>query len=219
MKTMTTILNVILLASISAFATDDRYTAQMTKNIAAIYEAETIEALQASVNSFERIANAEKTKWEPYYYVAYGFVMMANKEKEASKKDTYLDQALAALKKATELTPENSEVVALEGFVHMLRVTVDPAVRGQQYSMLAMQTFSKAVKLDEQNPRALALLAQMQFGTAQFFNQQPTQACATGEKALALFQATANNAANTLAPTWGKGMAEGLVQRCNAVQK
>jgi cytochrome c-type biogenesis protein CcmH/NrfG len=139
--------------------------------------------------------------------------MMANLEKDASKKDGYLDQALSALEKGKGIAANESELVALEGFVHMIRITVDPASRGQQYSGIAMQTFGKALGMNPNNPRAMSLMAQMQFGTAQFFNQQPTEACATANKALGLFDG-ATKSENPLAPQWGKEMTVGLIQNC-----
>jgi hypothetical protein len=80
--------------------------------------------------------------------------------------------------------------------------------------MMAMQAFSKAVALNPNNPRALSLLAQMQFGTAQFFKQTPTDACTTARKAATLFEST-QVSENPLAPTWGKEMNQGLLANCN----
>jgi hypothetical protein len=94
----------------------------------------------------------------------------------------------------------------------MIRVTVDPASRGQQYSGLAFQAFSKAVAINPENPRALGLLAQMQYGTAQFFGSPVTEACTTLTKALEKFETYKNE--SPLAPTWGKKMAEGMKAAC-----
>ncbi len=203
----------LMIISVATSANDGKYYEQMGKQIQAVYTAESMDAYQQAVNALNRIAGAEKTKWEPYYYSAFGSVMMATREKEASKKDTYLDQALAAIEKGKVIATNESELVALEGFVHMIRVTVDPATRGQQYSGLAMQTFGRALGMNPNNPRAMSLMAQMQFGTAQFFNQQPTEACETARKALSLFESTAKSE-NPLAPQWGKEMTVGLIQNC-----
>jgi hypothetical protein len=198
---------------LAAFAlVDDKYTEQMTKNIEAVYKAATIEDIQKTVNVFERIGGAEKTKWEPYYYASFGYVMMSTREQDAVKKDSFLDLAKTALDKASAIRPDDSEIVSLEGFIQMMRVSVDPASRGQQGSMMAMQIFGKAVALNPQNPRALALMAQMQFGAAQFFKQAPVEACETAKKALVLFEAPV--AVDQLAPAWGKGMTEELLKGC-----
>ena len=201
---------VLLLVKVS-MATD-KYAESMQKNIQAVYNAQTIPDLQNAVNAFERIGSAEKTKWEPFYYASFGYIMMATREPDKTKKDTYLDQALAAVEKAKELVPNESEVIALEGFVHMLRINIDPAARGQKYSSLAYQSYGKAKALNPENPRALALLAQMQYGTAQFFNSSTGEACGTNSSALEKFATFKSD--NPLAPQWGKRMAEELNEEC-----
>ena len=204
---------IVLLVSKLARANDDKYISIMQKNIETVYHAEAVTELQDVVNSFQRIGEAEKTRWEPFYYASFGYIMIANHEQEPAKKDAYLDLALKGIAKANELHPGESEIVALEGFVHMIRVTVDPASRGQQYSGLAFQTFAKAVAMNPENPRALSLLAQMQYGTAQFFGSPTTEACGTLVKALEKFETYKPD--NVLAPQWGRGMAEGLKSKCN----
>ena len=185
----------------------------MKKNIQTVYTAESNAELQNSVNALERIASAEKTKWEPYYYAAFGYIMMANREQESGKKDLFLDQAVAAIEKAKAINAEESEVVALEGFAYMIRVAVDPATRGPQYAALASQTFAKASVLNPENPRALALLAQMQYGTAKFFGSPTTEACGTLNTSLEKFETYKSE--NPLSPQWGKGMALEMKKDCN----
>jgi hypothetical protein len=207
------ILVAVLLLIVNTLFANDKYTETMLKNIEAVYKAQTIEELQNSANTFHRIAEAEKTKWEPFYYEAFAYVMMATREKEGTKKDAYLDAGFVAIKTASGLTQAESELVALEGFVHMMRVTVDPAARGQQYSGMAFQNFNKAVTMNPENPRALALMAQMELGTAQFFGSPTTEACATITKALEKFETYRTE--NPLAPVWGKSMAESVKAKCN----
>ena len=211
--TSTTLITLILLTiSQLVLAHDDKYTEAMQKQITNVYNAQTIEDLQKSVNAFERIADAEAKKWEPHYYAAFGYIMMANREKDSAKKDAYLDRAISAIEKAKALVPQESEVIALEGFAHMIRVTVDPGSRGPQYAGKAMQAFGAATAINPENPRALALMAQMQYGTAKFFNSPPTEACETLKRSLEKFETYQSE--NPLAPKWGKGMAEGMKEQC-----
>lgn len=214
MKTTKVYLVLSLLVSTATFtlAIDGKYAEVMSKNIQTVYNSQAIPELQQAVNTFERIGAAEKTKWEPYYYAGFGYIMLANYEKEASKKDAYLDQATASINKAKEILPNDAEIIALEGFVHMIRVTVDAASRGQQYAGLAMQTFGKAISLNPDNPRALALMAQMQLGTAEFLGSSTEEACATNTKALHKFETLQSN--NPFAPQWGKAMAESIKIKC-----
>lgn len=196
----------------TAFANDGKYVEAMKKNIDAVYKAETIEELQASVNAFQRIADAEKTKWEPNYYAAFGSILMATREEDGAKKDAHLDRAMEFVKKCKEIAPDESEVITLEGFVYTIRVTVDPATRGAQFAGLAMQTYGKAIALNSENPRALSMLAQMQYGTAQFFGSSTAEACATLDKSLEKF--ATYKSANPLAPAWGKQGAQDLKAQC-----
>jgi hypothetical protein len=212
-KMMFILLSIALLVSQSVMAGDDKFIDAMQKNIQTVYTSQNNEEVQNAVNAFDRIGEAEKTKWEPFYYSSFGYVMMANREKEAAKKDAYLDLALKGIEKAKALQPGESEVIALEGFVHMIRVTVDPASRGQQYSGMAFQSFNKAVSMNPENPRALSLLAQMQYGMAQFFGSPTTEACGTLSKALEKFDTYKSE--NVIAPQWGRKMTEGLKSKCN----
>lgn len=212
--------NILFLMAIILFvmvgttnANDTRYVEAMQKNIQIVYKANSLEELQTAVNSLERIASAEKVKWEPYYYMSFAYILMANKEQEPAKKDTYLDQANAAIEKATSINANESEIVALLGFIHMMRVTIDPASRGAQYSGLAMEAFGKATALNPDNPRALALMAQMQNGTAKFFGSPNTEACTTLNAALQKFDTYKSD--NPLAPQWGREMAMGMKKECN----
>jgi hypothetical protein len=208
MKTLK--ISVLLLIGTVAFANNDKYVEAMQKNIKAVYTVNTIDDLQGAVNTLIRIGDAEKTKWEPFYYASFGYIMMATRVNDGAKKDSYLDLAKTVLDKAAAIQPNDSEIVALEGFIHMIRVTVDPASRGPQYSMLSMQTFGKALAINPNNPRALGLMAQMQLGTAQFFKQDASEACATARQALPLFDLPVTG----FAPQWGKEMTQSVVAQC-----
>ncbi len=216
MKTTNLLLSAVVLLLVTAGslnADDTRYIEAMQKNIQSVYKAKSVTDLQGSVNSLERIAAAEKVKWEPYYYVSFAYILMSNFEQDVAKKDLYLDQANASIEKAASINDNESEIIALVGFIHMMRVAVDPASRGAQYSGMAMQAFGKATSLNPENPRALALTAQMQYGTAKFFGSPATEACATLNAALQKFDSYKSD--NPLAPQWGREMALGLKKECN----
>lgn len=193
-------------------ANDEKYVEAMQKNIKSIYEARDIDSYQQSVNAFERISSAEKSRWEPLYYIAFGNVMMANISQDKQKKDAYLDRAMEVIVLAKSIRENESEIFALEGFVYMIRVTVDPQTRGMEFAPQAMMTFNRALSINPENPRALALLAQMQFGTAQFFGSPTTEACAINSKALDKFDTFKPE--SVLAPVWGRQMAQSMKGRC-----
>lgn len=209
----TTFLIVVMLFNMHlSSAVASGYEEVMTKNIEELFASRTVEEYQTVVNKFDRIGTKESDKWEPLYYAGFGYIMMATKSEEASSKDKYLDLALVKITKGMEMFPQESELAALEGFVHMMRVTVDPATRGPQYSGLSMQSYGKALALNPDNPRALFLMGQMEYGTAQFFGSDTTEACERINSAVSKFETYVSD--NPLAPTWGKGGATAAAERC-----
>ncbi len=211
MKTCIHIILFVCITSTIALA-NDKYEQSMLKQIEAVYKSQSNEELQNVINTFERIGSAEKSKWEPFYYASFGYVMMSTREENPAAKDAYLDRAEQLLKQAEALLPKDSEMATLQGFIYTMRLTVDPATRGQQYSGLAMQALSKAVELNPENPRALGLMAQMQLGSARFFKAPITEACETAKIAIEKYDAEAPT--NPLAPRWGRPMTESVLKQC-----
>lgn len=211
MKTMILLLVMICMAG-TLRAQEDRYQTMMQKQIEALYQADSIPQIQPLVNTMERIAEAEKTKWEPYYYAAFGYVNMSHRVTSLQRKDECLDQALETVKVAEALAPEEAEIIALRGFIYIMQLSVDPNSRGQEYSGMAFQTLGKALRLSPENPRALALMAHMQYGAARYFGDSVEEACATLATAFEKFDTFTSE--NPLAPTWGLKMAESLRGNC-----
>lgn len=211
MKTFDFLLCALFFALAIAATPSDAYEKAMKSAIEKVFQAETLEEYQSASNTFDRIADKETKAWHPRYYSAYAHIIMSTLVQDAAAKDEHLDQAMERLVKADELSPANSELVTLEGFVHMMRVVVDPASRGPEYSGKSIAAFQKAVGMDPNNPRALMLLANMQIGTARFFGSDSSEGCATLEKAIQMFASEAAPE-NPLDPSWGKQMAMGNQQ-------
>ncbi|MEO1097058.1 MAG: hypothetical protein AAFX57_04810 [Bacteroidota bacterium] len=209
---MKTFLLIIVTLVTTSFGLSTKYEQQMLKHIAALYVANSPEKFQELSNAFDRIARVEKDKWEPYYYSAYSIIIWSYGVSEVSEKDKLLDHALEKINSAARLAPNESEIIALEGFTHMSRVNIDPASRGAQYSSLALETYGKALAINPENPRAMLLMGQMQYGTAQFFGSNTNEACDLIKNALNRFETYEND--NPLAPKWGKGQAEAAVAKC-----
>ena len=166
-------------------------------------------------NRFDRIGAAEKDKWLPYYYSAYCFVLVATSEKDQKKLDGYLDTADNNIEKAGKLNGDKAEILTLKGFSSMIRINVDPAVRGQEYSMRSAAYLQQANQLDDQNPRVQLMLAQMQYGTAQFFGSGTDEACAMFSNAKKLFEEEEDDNKGIL-PSWGEQQTQAMLEQCNA---
>lgn len=211
MKTVFTLLLSYLLV-FPALA-QNSYESAMKNQIQAMQQIRTLEESQAVSNAFLRIAEVKNEEWLPLYYAAY--VQTNAVFRFEVNKDQYLDQAMELAKKASGISPNNSEITALEGFILMGKVSVDPANRGQSLSPQVMQLYGKAIALNRENPRATTLMAQMELGMAQFFGSGPEKACGLARVGLELFEKEASKIdENYLMPTWGKTQAEQVASQC-----
>lgn len=208
---------VILILSISFSFANKEYQAAMLKEIQVMNQAGPASDLQKSANSFARIAQMNPEEWLPHYYAGLALANASFRvQGELAEKDNLLEEAKKHIEKATALSPSNSEIVALDGYITMAELAADPASRGQHLSPLAMQKFGKAVDLNRKNPRAIMMLGQMELGMAEFFGTGPAKGCGLITASLELFdkEAEAKNP-NEIFPSWGKEMAEQIKIKCN----
>ena len=208
------ILTTLIISSLFLFSFNNGgYEGAMSNNIDAMYKAQGQSELMAIANKFNRIGAAEKNQWLPYYYSAYCHIMMTTNEEDVTKWDGYLDTAETSISKAEKLDVDMVELLALKGFASMMRINVNPAVRGQEYSMKSVGYLQQANQLDEQNPRVILMLAQMQFGTAQFFGSGTEKACKMFTRSRELFDLEAEEGRG-IQPAWGRSHAIAMLKNC-----
>jgi hypothetical protein len=191
------------------------YSDAMTKGMEMIQKAQTKDQYLKVANHFDRIAQVEKKEWHPAYHAAYARSIGASYSSDPTVIDQLLDGAQSSLDQAANLVEEHSEILALQGFIHMLRIAADPMTRGQQYSGMSAASLQKALMMDSNNPRASFLMAQLSYGTAQFFGSSTEEACQLNAKALMLFESKqTNKEKTTFDPVWGKRMSESFNKEC-----
>lgn len=212
MKIMQTILCLPILFLLLASSPSNEYETAMKSAIEKLFAAQTQSEIQDAANTFNRISQKESDKWHPNYYAAYAHIMMTPYLENNSDKDQQLDLALELVEAGKKQSPNNSELTALEGFIHMMRIPIDPSSRGAQYSGMSMSAIQKALALSPDNPRAQMLLADLQFGTARFFGQDNSEGCESLRKALELYESYQPQ--TPLDPNWGKDWAERNYQQC-----
>ena len=210
MKNLIFTLTIVLASLSNTFAGD--YEEAMMKNLEAMSKAANVSDWQSVANTFARIGDAEADKWMPKYYACYAYVIMSAMETDGAKKDEYLDLGQSYLDPIAEAHPENSEITTLQGFLHTMRLVVDPPTRGPQYSGMAFQALNKGLELNPDNPRAMYMLAQMKYGSAQFFGSSTDEACNTLNNALEKFDSFEPE--SEIAPQWGKEQAVNLQAGC-----
>jgi hypothetical protein len=202
---------VFLLSAVAGFAQSEKYMKAMEKNIAALDSAYRPDALQSLSNTFERIGDAEKTEWLPYYYAAYCNVMIAFQNKD--KADEIADKANLMLIKAEAIAKENAEIYCVKNMIATAHMMVDPQARWMQYGAMASEALAKAEALDASNPRIDFLKAQAMMYTPEQFGGGKKVAKPIFESCVAKYKAF--KPASTLHPNWGMVMAERLLADCS----
>ncbi|MFT4022507.1 MAG: hypothetical protein QM664_01835 [Flavihumibacter sp.] len=123
----------VVLLAVGGFTQSAKYSEAMKAQIAKLATAHTDNSYPALANSFERIGDAEKNQWLPYYYAAYSAVMTAFTEKDKSKVDAMADRAESLLGKAESLAgAPNSELYIIKSMIASAHLQVDPQNRWQQ---------------------------------------------------------------------------------------
>jgi len=202
----------LISSSVNLLAQNKKYMDAMEKNVTAVDSSRTIEQLQPLENNFERIANAEKKEWLPYYYAAYANVMMTY-EAKGNTIDTYCDKAEALANKADSLNPNNSEITSLKAQIAAARISVNPMSRGQKYGSEAAVLREKAKTLDPTNPRPWFLEGMSLFYTPSMFGGGKDKAKVAYTKANELFAAF--KPASKIAPNWGQRTNDYFLKQCN----
>jgi len=197
----------------AVFAQSERYTAAMKNNIAAIDTSfKTPSSMLALANNFERIANAEKTQWLPYYYAALCQVNYTYLEQDKSKIDAIADKATQLIDKADSLNPNNSEISCVKSMIASCHMMVNPMQRYMEYGAEINLHLDAAMKQDPANPRPEYLKGQgLKYTPEQFGG-----GCATAKPVLqaSLDKYNAFKPASELHPNWGKQRVEKLLGEC-----
>lgn len=194
---------------LAGFAQSDKYAAAMQKNIAALDAAKSTADLQSVAAAFERVGDAEKTQWLPYYYAALAQTWIGWNP-EVKDKDANATQIKKFLDKATAIE-QNAELYAVENMMNTQQMIVDPQNRWQTYGAQAGTALQNGLKMDPNNPRLYYLQGESLFGTPPQFGGGKDKAKPLFEKAIALFKAAQPK---PLYPTWGQKQAEEKLAQC-----
>jgi hypothetical protein len=193
----------------TGFAQTEKYTKAMEDKVAAFDTTRSAEALKELGNTFERIAEAEKTQWLPYYYAALAhvnsgyFLTGGQMGGMAPTLDPIADKAEQLIGKADELSKDNSEIYVVKKMIATLRMMADPMSRYMQYGPQAQQALETAKKLNPENPRVYLLEGQDKYYTPEQFGGSKTEAKTLFELALTKYEAA--RPASGIDPKWGRG--------------
>lgn len=200
--------------SAAVFAQSEKYVNAMKGNIAQLDSAMMKGNMSELANNFERIGDAEKTQWLPYYYASYCYVMNAYTETDKSKTDGIADKADALIKKAEQIAgKENSETCVIKSMIASSHMMVDPQARWQQYGQVSTSEITKAKQLDPTNPRVVILEGQTKFFTPESFGGGKAPAKELFTKAMQMFDTFKPQ--SELYPSWGKSAIQYFLAQTN----
>jgi len=202
----------IIIAAVS-FAQSERYVNAMKTNISKLDSAMSNGKMAELANTFERIAEAEKTQWLPYYYASYCNVMQAFLVEDKSKSDVLANKAEELITKAEAVGKENSETYVIRSMIASAHMMVDPQARWQQYGTISATNLAKAKSLDPTNPRPVYLEGQAKFYTPESFGGGKAAAKELFVKALDMFNQF--KPASELHPSWGKASTNYFLAQTN----
>ncbi len=195
------------------FAQSEKYTKAMEALVPVIDTSRDHAALIDLSNSFERIANAEKTQWLPFYYAAlaninagYSFTMDGGFGDKSADIDPLADKAEELLNKAETLSKDNSEIWVVKKMLASVRMMGNPMARFQEYGPIATAALETAKKLNADNPRVYLLEGQDLFFTPEQFGGDKQEAKKRFETTISKFEI--HKAESRVHPNWGLGQAK-----------
>jgi hypothetical protein len=204
---------IALLIAFTGYSQSERYVAAMKKNLEQFDSVKTTLQYQSLAAAFERIGDAEKTQWLPYYYAALA-TLNPGWEDAKIDKDANAERVKALSDKAEALANNNAdkaEILALRNMAATQQMLVDPQNRYMTYGQESDRHLKKAIELDPNNPRLAYLQGANIFGTPEQFGGGKAKAKPILEKAIDLYKTETRK---PLYPEWGKKQAEEMLAQC-----
>ena len=206
------IFSLLIVVTIVLYGQNEKYVNIMKETIYMMDTAKTIKSLQQAANRFERIGNTMQNQWLPYYYCAYCYAQISHMKKSDKMKDRNVDKAEELNCNADKISPDNSEIYVMKGFILQSRMNIDPMVRGWLYNSKCLQMFEKAKKLDPENPRSYLWHGVNLYNTPSFFGGGKDKALPLLEKAIEKYKMS--HLQSPIYPNWGKQYAEEMLIKC-----
>ncbi len=203
---MLVVLTAFLIAG-AAFAQSEKYVKAMENLVPAVDTTRDAAGLTELANSFERIGDAEKTQWLPYYYAAYCHVNIGYSFSDgsfadkSSSMDPEANKAEELLNKAAGLTNDNSELWVIRKLIASLRMMGNPMARYMEFAPKAAEALEKAKQMNADNPRVYLLDGEDKFYTPEQYGGSKTEAKKLFEEAQKKFEVFKPE--SSIAPNWG----------------
>ena len=192
---------------------NDQFKENLKESVDDFESSKNMNELVSAANRLSLIANKFKDQWSANYYACYSLTVLSYVEKEAKKKDAYLDEAEVYLSKAfSEFKTEYDEFYVLKAMLANARLAVQPALRYKKYGDLFNENTEKAMSLNPGNPRIYYLKGNSLFYTPKMFGGGAKNALTQFEKAETLFKNESKD--DIYKPYWGEIQNNQMIEKC-----
>jgi hypothetical protein len=179
------------------------YKAALQKTFIAFDTTESMDAKVEQSNKMSLIAKKWDNEWVTHYYASLSKTILSYMEKDAAKRDAYLDEAERQKEDAVSiLKKETDETHVLSAMIANARMAVDPMQRWQKYGKIFSDNLASAKELNPDNPRMYYLQGTSKLFTPKAYGGGKKAAQPYFEKAEALFAKESD--ADIAKPYWGK---------------
>ncbi|MFT4154166.1 hypothetical protein [Parafilimonas sp.] len=199
------LLAVAIICTVAAQAQSDKYANAMQQQLDKFDSAKTVADYENIAAAFQRIGDAEKTQWLPYYWQGIalartGWMYFPDDKGVVAAKVNELDKTVdalatrinAAADKADAVAKDNeakSEILTVRNMAATQQMIIDPQSRYMTYGAQAAADLQKAMQLNPNNPRAAYLQAMSVYGTPEQFGGGKDAAKPLVQKAVDLAKA------------------------------
>ena len=210
-------LGAALLAMTSGAQAQD-YKPMLVKTYLAFDTVTGNDAKVEQANKISLIAKKWNSEWVPHYYAAFTKVVISYNEKDANKRDAYLDDAEKEMQSVLDLIKkDNDETYVMAAFIANARLSVDGSTRWMKYGPIFSKNLESAKAINPNNPRIYYLQGISKFYTPKAFGGGKGAAQPYFEKASALFEKEPKD--DIAKPSWGSRMNGYYLAECKKDDK
>ncbi len=194
-----------IICTVAAQAQSDKYNTAMQQQLQKFDSAKTVADYENIAAAFQRIGDAEKTQWLPYYWqgialARIGWMYFPDEKGATAVKVSDLGGTVDALAarinavadKADAVAKDNeakSDILTVRNMAATQQMIVDPQSRYMSYGAQAADDLQKAMQLNPNNPRVAYLQAMSVYGTPEQFGGGKDAAKPLVQKAVELAKA------------------------------
>jgi len=212
----TLLLGVMALAVISAKAQD--FKAPLKTTLDAFDTSKDFSQKVQLSNKLTLIAKKWDKEWSTHYYASFSKAVVSYMEKDAAKRDAYLDEADKEKEDAVSiLGKETDETYVLGALIANARLAVDPMNRWQKYGPIFSSDLESAKDINPNNPRMYHLQGISKYFTPKTYGGGKKAALPYFEKAQVLFAKETDD--DITKPYWGKKMDNYYLEQCKTEDK